>query len=164
MGPTFRVSIRISRAINKMGRKRKLENLKPDSKIMKIPKLFDMWKKPSDECLAAASTETINEPINVDRQSEIVESVSESVNKSDAQVIPRVRPVHKVKQRSFREEWKHGRPWLEYDTAAKLMYCLTCKRAQVKNTFTTGCDQLKKDSLANHEKGKGEYRLYNFEY
>jgi len=58
--------------------------------------------------------------------------------------------------RSFRDNWKQNRPWLEYDPAQKLMFCSDCKHAQLKNTFTEGCRVLKSESLTKHESGKGE--------
>ncbi|KAJ8300978.1 hypothetical protein KUTeg_022497 [Tegillarca granosa] len=55
--------------------------------------------------------------------------------------------------------WKFRRPWLRYNAKTKLMFCDICVKAQVLNTFTTGCDMLKKKSVVKHE-SKGKYRRY----
>ncbi|KAJ8307475.1 hypothetical protein KUTeg_015559 [Tegillarca granosa] len=53
--------------------------------------------------------------------------------------------------RKFMDTWKFGRSWLRYDHKTKLMYCDICIKAQVCNSFTTGCDVLKKESVIKHE-------------
>jgi hypothetical protein len=103
--------------------------------------------------------ELVQERVNQPRVELVQEREKSSTSNSGPvsnPVQPRVTLKPKVK-RSFREEWKHGRPWLQYDKLSKLMSCSVCKRAQVRNTFTSGCDQLKKDCVTTHEKGKGTY-------
>lgn len=58
-------------------------------------------------------------------------------------------------ERTFKDSWKIGRPWLKYDASNKTMSCDTCIKAQRSNTFTCGCTILKKESVTKHEKSKG---------
>jgi len=65
-------------------------------------------------------------------------------------------------KRNFLEIWKVGRPWLRFDSINKLMTCDICISARVCNTFTTGCNKLKKESIINHEKAAGSFNLLAF--
>jgi sulfur relay (sulfurtransferase) complex TusBCD TusD component (DsrE family) len=47
----------------------------------------------------------------------------------------------------FQDSWKFGRPWLRYDSKLKLMFCDICVNSQIVNSFTTGCDIMKKECV-----------------
>lgn len=57
--------------------------------------------------------------------------------------------------RNFKETWKIGNPWLRYDFESKLMFCDSCIKVQKTNTFTTGCQILKKENVTKHASSKG---------
>ena len=65
--------------------------------------------------------------------------------------------------RKFQDSWKFGRPWLRYDSKLKLMFCDICVNSQIVNSFTTGCDIMKKECVTKHESRKGKllHIIYN---
>ncbi|KAJ8314507.1 LOW QUALITY PROTEIN: hypothetical protein KUTeg_006657 [Tegillarca granosa] len=72
---------------------------------------------------------------------------------SPANVDIPVKTTSSASSRKFLETWKFGRPWLRYDSEQKLMFCDICIRACVKNSFTVGCDVMKKECVVKHAKG-----------
>ena len=60
------------------------------------------------------------------------------------------------KSRKFQDSWKLGRPWLRYDPKLKQMFCDVCMKAKFVNSFTTGCDILKKECVTKHESRRGK--------
>ena len=55
----------------------------------------------------------------------------------------------KVEKRHFLSSWSREFPWVTYDHAVGML-CKYCIDAKLSNTFTMGCDKLKKDSLLKH--------------
>jgi hypothetical protein len=136
-----------------MGRKRKLKNV-CSSGAIKMVKLSELWGAGGGKCVSEIrDIETVND-VDSTRAAEIVESAKE-IPQTPPKVSSKPRLVS-TPTRSFRESWKHGRPWLEYDNVAKIMSCSTCKRAQVKNSFTTGCSVMKVENVTKHQNGKGK--------
>ena len=79
------------------------------------------------------------------------------VDSVDSGITP---PPKKAKsERSFQHSWKTGNSWLQFDKETKCMYCTLCQKQKKSNTFTTGCNILKKDSVTKHAKSKGKYLL-----
>ncbi|KAJ8300957.1 hypothetical protein KUTeg_022476 [Tegillarca granosa] len=72
---------------------------------------------------------------------------------SPANVDIPVKTTSSASSRKFLETWKFGRPWLRYVCEQKLMFCDICIRACVKNSFTVGCDVMKKECVVKHAKG-----------
>ena len=60
------------------------------------------------------------------------------------------------KTRAFQESWKVDNNWLRFENESKSMYCDLCIKVQNSNTFTVGCNILKKDSVTKHAKSKGK--------
>ena len=63
--------------------------------------------------------------------------------------------------REFRERWREGRPWLDYDDLTGQMKCTLCiahnstqtrDDTKKKYTFLTGCSNLRTTSISDHEK------------
>ncbi|XP_025044376.2 uncharacterized protein C17orf113 isoform X2 [Pelodiscus sinensis] len=60
-------------------------------------------------------------------------------------------------KRYFNEHWKEEFTWLEFDYERKLMFCLECRQALVKNkhgkaenAFTVGTDNFQRHALLRH--------------
>ncbi|MBN3296483.1 uncharacterized protein C17orf113 [Amia ocellicauda] len=60
-------------------------------------------------------------------------------------------------KRYFNEQWKGEFPWLEFDYDRKLMFCVVCRQALVKNkhgkadnAFTVGTDNFQRHALLRH--------------
>lgn len=60
-------------------------------------------------------------------------------------------------KRYFNEHWKEEFPWLDFDSWRKLMFCLECRQALVRNkhgkaekAFTVGADNFQRHSLLRH--------------
>ena len=66
--------------------------------------------------------------------------------------------------RKFMDTWKFGRSWLRYDHQLKVMFCDICISAQVVNSFTTGSDVMKKESVTKHENRKGKSTFFVLYY
>ena len=60
-----------------------------------------------------------------------------------------------LKTRYFKECWKSEFPCISYDSKTKCMFCDICIKSQMTNSFTTGCNILKKESITKHMKTKG---------
>ena len=65
--------------------------------------------------------------------------------------------------RKFQDSWKIGRPWLRCDSKLKFMFCDICVNSQIVNSFTTGCDIMRKECVTKHESRKGKllHIIYN---
>jgi len=59
--------------------------------------------------------------------------------------------------RKFKDSWKTGQSWLRFEANSKEMFCDICILAQNSNSFVTGCNVLKKESVTKHAKIKGNY-------
>lgn len=57
--------------------------------------------------------------------------------------------------RNFKDTWKIGHSWLNYDAKQKLMFCDVCIGVQKANSFTAGCSVFKKESVTKHAVSKG---------
>ena len=57
--------------------------------------------------------------------------------------------------RKFKDIWKIGHVWLRYEAKSKEMFCDICIQAQNSNSFVTGLNVLKKESVTKHAKIKG---------
>nr|XP_035925052.1 transmembrane protein C17orf113 isoform X3 [Halichoerus grypus] len=60
-------------------------------------------------------------------------------------------------KRYFNEHWKEEFPWLDFDYERKLMFCLECRQALVRNkhgkaenAFTVGTDNFQRHALLRH--------------
>lgn len=60
-------------------------------------------------------------------------------------------------KRYFNEHWKEEFTWLEFDYERKLMFCIECRQALVKNkhgkaenAFTVGTDNFQRHALLRH--------------
>ncbi|XP_036875659.2 uncharacterized protein C17orf113 homolog [Manis javanica] len=60
-------------------------------------------------------------------------------------------------KRYFNERWKEEFPWLDFDCERKLMFCLECRQALVRNkhgkaenAFTVGTDNFQRHALLRH--------------
>ncbi|XP_048221093.1 transmembrane protein C17orf113 homolog [Perognathus longimembris pacificus] len=60
-------------------------------------------------------------------------------------------------KRYFNEHWKKEFPWLDFDYERKLMFCLECRQALVRNkhgkaenAFTVGTDNFQRHALLRH--------------
>ncbi|KAM5307351.1 uncharacterized protein C17orf113 homolog [Glossophaga mutica] len=60
-------------------------------------------------------------------------------------------------KRYFNEHWKEEFPWLDFDYQRKLMFCLECRQALVRNkhgkaenAFTVGTDNFQRHALLRH--------------
>nr|XP_051680954.1 uncharacterized protein C17orf113 isoform X1 [Oryctolagus cuniculus]XP_051680955.1 uncharacterized protein C17orf113 isoform X1 [Oryctolagus cuniculus] len=60
-------------------------------------------------------------------------------------------------KRYFNEHWKEEFPWLDFDYERKLMFCLECRHALVRNkhgkaenAFTVGTDNFQRHALLRH--------------
>ncbi|XP_027630575.1 transmembrane protein C17orf113 homolog [Tupaia chinensis] len=60
-------------------------------------------------------------------------------------------------KRYFNEHWKQEFPWLDFDYERKLMFCLECRQALVRNkhgkaenAFTVGTDNFQRHALLRH--------------
>ena len=122
-----------------MGRKRKTENVpQNDAKNRKISEFM---------CVSQSNRVADDIIVDTELRDEVIEKQSETLTQ---------RPKFNCK-RKFRDNWKHNRPWLTYNPQTRNMYCSVCQLANVTNSFTTGCDILKKENVTNHEKGKGMF-------
>ncbi|KAG1673887.1 Zinc finger protein 862 [Nymphon striatum] len=130
-----------------MGRKRKSENVpKNDAKVRKISEFMCV-------SLSIKQSNSVTNGIVVDTElrNELTETEKQSETLSERGETPKC-----TSNRKFRDDWKHNRPWLTYNPQTRNMYCSVCQSADVTNSFTTGCDILKKENVTKHEKRKGE--------
>ena len=135
--PSIYQDIIITILLRIMGRKRKLENVpKNDAKVRKI-----------SEFMCASQSNSVAEDIIVEFRDEVTETKSDTLSQ---------RPKSAC-SRKFRDDWTHNRPWLTYNPQTRNMYCSVCLSANVTNSFTSGCDIMKKESVTNHEKSKGKF-------
>ena len=58
--------------------------------------------------------------------------------------------------RSYRDEWKNGNPWLQYDTKSKAMFCDYCIVVKVSTFKLRAAAFLKKESVTKHAMSKGK--------
>ena len=68
-----------------------------------------------------------------------------------------------VRKRVWREAFKDGRPWLEYDKDKGRMYCKTCrlnkyKRADTKSAYVTSAICFQTSSINKHAESTGHCR------
>ncbi|XP_053382594.1 zinc finger MYM-type protein 6-like [Mercenaria mercenaria] len=124
-----------------MGRKRKLENVPKTEKVRKISEFM---------CVSQIrqSEDNVSEDLITDLECRDVVTESQSQDVSER--------AKASAKRKFREDWKLNRPWLSYNPQSRSMYCSVCSSANVTNSFTTGCDIMKKENVTNHEKAKGK--------
>jgi hypothetical protein len=61
--------------------------------------------------------------------------------------------------RHFQDSWLTTFPFLSYNANKKEMICKLCVKCQYVNTFTSGCNVLKKESITKHMKTKGIHGL-----
>ena len=59
--------------------------------------------------------------------------------------------------RSYHSEWEQDRPWLS-NSPEKGMVCSVCQKYgdPTSNTFVSGCNSYKLDSVTKHEKSKSQ--------
>ena len=57
--------------------------------------------------------------------------------------------------RKFKDIWKIGHVWLRYESKSKEMFCDVCIQTQNSNSFVSGLNVLKKESVTKHAKIKG---------
>ena len=67
-------------------------------------------------------------------------------------------PSKIAKTRAFKDSWKIGNSWLRYDPKLKSMFCEICQKAQKSNSFSNGCNILKKENVTKHANSKGMKR------
>ena len=63
---------------------------------------------------------------------------------------PKVRKTDAAERRRFLPSWKTEFPWLFVDEEYNGVRCSYCIDAKKHNSFTTGCNKFKKDSLKKH--------------
>ena len=63
---------------------------------------------------------------------------------------PKVRKTDAAEHRRFLPSWKTEFPWLFVDEEYNGVRCSYCIDAKTHNSFTTGCNKFKKDSLKKH--------------
>ncbi|KAM8947301.1 uncharacterized protein C17orf113 homolog [Pelodytes ibericus] len=86
-----------------------------------------------------------------------------SVGNGGVMVTPGKKPAgetsnsNKKCKRYFNEHWKEEFTWLEFDYERKLMFCIECRQALVKNkhgkaenAFTVGTDNFQRHALLRH--------------
>ncbi|XP_063314966.1 uncharacterized protein C17orf113 homolog [Pelobates fuscus] len=86
-----------------------------------------------------------------------------SMGSSGVMVTPGKKPAgetsnsNKKCKRYFNEHWKEEFTWLEFDYERKLMFCIECRQALVKNkhgkaenAFTVGTDNFQRHALLRH--------------
>ena len=62
----------------------------------------------------------------------------------------------KKKKHLFLDEWKEGRPWLQFDSESQAMFCDYCMNAGVdpeKSSIVKACTNFKKDAIKSHQYG-----------
>ena len=78
----------------------------------------------------------------------VLATMAESSRASCSASASKFRKTDSVEKRRFLSSWKMEFPWVVMDDDCNHMICSYCVDA--KNSFTTGCNKFKKDSLRKH--------------